>query len=879
MSRFLPVSIVAFMLAAVPRVALPCGPGVHVREARALLQRLAAGDPLWAQTAAIPNAEAYLALGSIAPDFQWAIPQFSFGHEFSLAYQLLDRGDEAGPEYRLFGLGFLSHVTASDPACEQFHAPTMMAAAGIGVVDLNGSDDGPKGEAEMLFESLGDLVLGDWDTLVETVWAFWFAGNEAKDRGREVFGWYCREASTFLGRATDCDGAWAHFTDLLGQAEGLLGGMSLEEMKDFAHSLIDQPLPGLMDLFLSGFLQQFLGDRFVPSANFEREKERFFRSPFAEDAFWAQYEGGLDQLGPSFAVDRLVLRNDGFPSWIDKPLFTGNIEGAMATLPGEFAVVPGLIFDGLEWWDDQGAPVRSLAPTDQGRSLTLWVRLYSARRIAGDLRVVVKGDRPGDDTTDDPVLAEEVLPLVMNPLNLVREPRFEVTVPFQADLEGVRGLYAEFYFQDSPLPCFSTNWDRVWRTGAFDFEQPATWDSFGTYGRWPPSLPVVGTDVEDPWVFVKVRVAPRGGGVDGAQVTLTDGEATREVVTGWNGIAVFPRTGLEPVTVAATAPGFGPADPVQVTPRNLESVWAEVFLHALPVFAAPTGSCIPDHRCIPFSMAPDPFQGQVSTFQVTAEGPGSPPAVGDPVEVSPGQAATACLPSDQPDGTPVRLLATPRYRDGTEGIEGTSRQFTLDTSAPQGHTPTLQPAVTCRGEAPIPRSWTISWKVIEPHSTLAEVAYRLEEDDWTPLSEDSWVLEAPGTWQVSFGLTTDAPPSGQVLHLQGRNCAGLETEASLTLPDWASLPPCAGPDLGPEEPPETGPTDDLAGPDVPRDVPADVPGIDQPAGPDEGADTSPPAEGGGGGCTASGRGHQTVVWVALAVLCGFGAARRRKPLW
>jgi len=868
MTRFLRWCSLVILLAALPRSALPCGPGVHVREARALLQRLAAGDPLWAETARVPYAEAYLALGSIAPDFQWALPEISFGHEFSLAYRLLDQGDQDGPEHRLFGLGFLSHVTASDPACEQFYAPTTMAAAGIGIVDLNASDDGPKGEAEMLFESLGDLVLGDWDTLVETVWTFWFAGAEAKERGQEVFGWYCREASSFLGRPTDCDGAWSRFAGLIGQAEGILGGMSLEEMKDFAHSLIDQPLPDLMDLFLSGFLQQFLGERFVPSANFEREKDRFFRSPFANEDFWALYQNSLAQLGPSFAVDRLALRNEGFPSWIDKPLIAGNIEAAMATLPGEFAVVPGLLFDGLEWQDDQGRVLRSLAPTDQGRNLALWVRLYSAVRIAGDLRVVVKGDRPGDDTDGDPVLAEEVFPLVLNPLNLVREPRVEVQVPFQADLEGVRGLYAEFHFQGDPLPCFSTNWDRVWRTGAFDFEQPATWDSFGTYGRWPPSLPVEGAAVEDPWVFVKVRVAPGGGGVDQARVTLTDGEATREVVTGWNGIAVFPRTGLEGVGVTAAAPGFVPSDPVQATPRNLEATWAEVFLHALPVFVWTQGTCIPDRRCVPFSISPDPYQGQAASFTVVAEGL-EPAVAGDPVEVPPGRAATACLPGEQPDGTRVRLRATPRYRNDTTGPEGTSEVLTLDASAPQGDAPGVHPALTCRGEAPPPGSWTVSWTLTEPHSALTEVAYRLD-DDWVPLPQESWTPDGAGRWPVAFSLPLET--GGRVLHLRGLNCAGLAVEATVTLPDWASLPLCPGMDPG--TPPADEPPQDLGGRDLPGEAGTDS-GTDL-LTPDAQGDPSPPSSGGGGGCALSGDASHPAAWPLLAVLWGMGVMMRRR---
>lgn len=880
--RRLAVAAAVLFALALPRTALPCGPGVHVREAGRGFDLLAAADAAWAEAGQAPRARAYLALGSIAPDFQWMSSRLGFGHEFGLAYHLLDAAEARGPEYRMFALGFTAHVTASDSACEQFYAPTFAAAAAQGVVDLNGAEDNAKGESESLVESLGDFILGDWDGVVETLYAFWLEGDEAKARGGEIFGWYCTEAAAYLGRSTDCAAAWGDIGGLLAQADGLLGGQSVDEAKDFVHSLIGQPLPDLMELFLGGFAQSLLGGQFQKSANFAREKERFFRSPLAEDAFWDRYRQGLGDLGPSWLPDRVALRLQGFPSWIDKPLFAGNVEASMATLPGEFAVVPGLVVDGLEWRRDGGAATSQVALADQGASFTLWVRLFSAYPEVRDLRVVVKKDLPGNDTFQDPVVAEQSFPLDIDPAAYARAPRTEVEVPVTLDLAGGLGLYAEFYLDDGLLPWFTTSWDRIWLTGAFDYDQASTFANFGTYGHWPVSLRVADPDVTDPWLFVKVRLAPAGGGVEEALVSVDAGgdAMPRTYVTGWNGIGVFPRAGDAPVLVTAEAVGYAPSDTVEATPAGHQETWATVWLHAIPRVSTP-GPWQSDRRCLAFTVTAEPFQGQADRFLVTGRTQADPPIETAPAEAVPGAAATACFAADQADGTFATVTAQARYLDGSLGVEGTGPGIGIDGSAPVVGGPGLDAGdePPCGADAVGKRPYTVTFPVEEPHSPVTGYAWKVGGGDWQALADvQTFPGELPGTWLAKFGPVDDGAP-GLLLSVRVDNAAGLSGEASVTLPDWVEVPACPPeptPDTGADVPaPDAGTDEGPARDDGPDAAGGDTAGADLPPADVPSTDTGTGKR--GGGCAAGGPGAPAgVLPLLLAALAGF-AQRRRVP--
>ena len=758
------------------RNALPCGPGIHILESSRLIDTLAASDEGWAQVASTPMARSYLALGSISPDFQWATSYLPFGHDFGLSYHLREAAAAKGPLFQAFALGHLSHVTASDPACEMFIAPTLVASVPLGVLDLTTSDDDNRGEAEGLFEVFGDLVLGDWDTLVDVLYDFWMDGDDAKARGQEVFTWYCTEGAAYTGLSVDCAAAWAEFSGLLGQAEGLLGDQDRDAAREFLHSIVDQPLTDLAAMFTGGFFQELLGGRLTQSDNFDREFQRFVSSPAVTEAFWQPYLDSLYLLGPTWAVQRENLRNTGFPSWSGNALVCGNIQSMMQFLPGAYQVVPGLIVDGL-WWKDAGGTARTrISAADQGSAMTLSVQFFSAYPFTGKVIARIRKDRPGLDPTDDPIVAEGDVSVAIDPLAYVTTPRSTLEVPFTADVSGALGLYAELWVEGASGPWFTTSWDRLWTLPDVDVDRPAIRNNFGTYGFWPPSLRIDPPDVLDSTLFVKAHVAPAGGGIDRTHVEAesTVGDATRIRETGWNGVAVFEQAGTQPLRLHVTAPGFAPAATVEAQPIAYQDTWVRVPMHGIPQVALPS-TWLPERACVPFVVAADPFQGQVARFLSKARTQEAQPVESETVEAVPGKASRACFAADLADGTRVVVAATPRYLDDSTGIEGVSLAAGIDGSAPGIGTPDVGtlPGGPC-GEADRYKPFEVAFAIAEPHSPVTAFEWRIGDGEWAAIDgvlapgEIARFVEAVNPLDRAGAYTVDGPGS---LLVQGyRGC-------------------------------------------------------------------------------------------------------------
>jgi hypothetical protein len=779
-------SILATMLLIAPRTALPCGPGVHILESARGLDLLAASHQEWAEARAEPLAASYLALGSISPDFQWAVDEIDFGHDFSLSYHLMEAARDKGPLFRLFALGHLAHVTASDPACEMFLTPTLLASAPIGILDL-ASEDGPQGESEGLIEVFGDFILGDWDTMVDVMYDLYLEGPDSAARGREVFLWYCSEGAKFLNRVTDCDKAWLTFQELLAQADGILGNMDRESSRDFLRSLFDQSPAELANLFTSGFVQSFIGGRMSQSDNFDREFSRFIASPAMDTDFWAQYDDFLYRLAPEWIVERVRTGISGFPSWSRNAIISGNVQSMMLFVPGSFQVVPGLIVDDVHWQNQTGTTVTSLTGQHEGADLQVTVRFFSPYPFTGTVRGVVKKDRPGSDNAGDPIVGEALLAVDIDPLAYVTTPRSLLTVPFTADTTGAIGLYLELWFEGGSGPWLTTNWDQLWTIPDMDMEQPAIRSHFGTYGHWPPSLPVAVPDVIDSRVFVKARVAPAGGGIPDATVLF--GDDGRSYLTGWNGLAVFDQAGDQETTIAVTAPGFATGEPFQVMPVALENTWVETFLHAYPVVSIPA-PWSGDASCVRFRVAGEPFQGQVDRFLTRASILDEPERLTDPVETRPDQEGQACFTSALDDGTAVYLQSVARYRNGTLGIEGTAGPIWIDASAPVLDDRAVRAlGDPCHYGVPFVVPFMVDLFVTEPHSPIEIVEWK-GTGDWTPGAWDSAPGEIPGTMKLSF------PPDVNALALEGTllvrviNAAGLATETTIALPSFLTAEPC-----------------------------------------------------------------------------------------
>jgi hypothetical protein len=866
--------LVLLSLVLAARPALPCGPGVHVRDAGRALDLLVASDPEWAVVASDPLALSYLRLGAISPDFQQMAAELKFGHNFALSYHLLDAGKAKGPLFRALALGHLAHASASDPACEMFLAPTLTASSALGLLDLTKTYDDNKGESEGIFEAFGDLVLGDWDAIVDVLYDFYLEGDEAKARGREAFVWYCTEGAASEGRSTDCDKAWGEFAGMLDQADGLLGGQDRDSAKEFAHSITDQPPPDLAELFMGGFIQQLLGERMEKSEQFEREYQRFLRSAVVTDAYWQPYREFLGLLAPRWAADRASAPAPvfGFQSWTPNALVSGNIQSMMQFVPEAYQVVPGLIVDSLDWKDGNGADLTHLTAADEGKAGTLVVQFFSAYPFTGTVKAQIRKDLPGLDSGNDPVVGEGGAPFTIDPLAYVSTPRSTLEVPFTIGTSGALGLYAELWVEGGTGPWFTTSWDRLWTIRDIDLDRPAIRGNFGTYDHWPRSLRVDTPDVTDANLFVKAFVAPAGGGVDLSNVVV--GENDRVKVTGWNGIAVFDQAGDQPLELRVTAPGFLGSDVVTAQPVAYQDTWVFVPLHGVPQVATPAGWQA-DRACVAFQVAEEPFQGQVDRFVSTAATIDEPIVTSASVEAVPARAAKACFGADLADGTLVVVSATTRYLDGTSGVTGQSVPVGIDGSAPIVDLQELvvedsDACTTAAAEARWPVE--VSVAVTEPHSPLTGVEWKDLSGAWQPAGGTEVPGELPGSRMVTFRPDPFQLAAGGLLAVRAANAAGLSTEVSATVPAGivqAACPPEPTPDPGPGDPgvtPDRGLESDVieaGGETVQTDLPAA----------DVGGGSS------GGGCSAggpaTGRTAGPAAWWLLLALPLLAVRRRR----
>lgn len=861
---FAVVILAPLMLLSAP--AYPCGPGIHILEAARAGELLATMNEAWAADLASPLAAEYLALGSIAPDFQNALGTITFGHSAALSYHLLDAAAEKGPEYRLFALGHLAHASASDPACEMFLTPTLLASAPIGIMDIT-TEDGPQGESEGLIEVFGDLILGDWDTLVDVVYAFYMDGPDAEARGQDIFMWYCLEGKAQSGHAVDCNAAWAEFTSLVDSGKAFLGDMDRETAREFLHSMIDQPPAALAEVFAGGIVQQLLGDRMDKSANYDREFARFISGPAMDPAFWARYDDFLYRLGPEWVVERLRTRETGFPSWSGNAMIAGNVQSMMNFVPDAYHVVPGLIVDDVRWLNGAGQAVSSLAAAHEGTPMTARVRFFSSYPFDGTIRGVVRKDLPGRNVAADPIVAQADLAIAIDPLAYVTTPRHTLEVPFTVDTEGAIGLYLDLWVDGGNGPWLTTNWDLIWGISDLDLDQPSIRNHFGTYGHWPPSLPVAAPTVPDGRVLVKARVAPAGGGIDRAQVTF--GAEGPSWTTGFNGIAVFDITDTTTVPVSVAAEGFAPADPVEAQPALHADVWVESFLHGIPrITVAPWTT---HASCIAYSVARDPFQGQVSRFLTHAQ-LGTDIDVRTPVVETPADKEGAvCFPQALEDGAQVLLRTVPRYRNDTLGVEGTAIAW-LDASAPLLDAPEFQVMDDpCHEDVPFIKPFVVSVRVTEPHSPIDVVDWK-SDGDWVVAAWDAVPGEVAGTFQISFPVDVTVLRPGDTLSVRVANAAGLATQQSATLPSDVVTQPCP---VDPEPQPDAGTPDsvaDEARPDAWTPPDADDAALTDAQTP--GQDVLPPIRT-KGGCSAGPNATGTPLGLLWLVLLGTGIVWRR----
>ena len=888
MNRFV-VGLGAGLLAllAAAGSALAAGPGTHVREATRTYDLLTAQDAEWAGAAADPLALAYVRFGAIAPDFDKAAG-LPFGHERGLSFKLLDDAVALGPHARFFALGHLCHV-GSDTSVQVFVVPTLFSSAPLGMFDLVTGGDTAVGESEDIVESFGDLVTGDWDSVVDMFYDFWLDGDEAKQRAKEIFAWYCAEGVAYSGKPVDCAAAEAKVEEKLKLVEGILGTATRDDAKSLVHTLIDQPLPQLADLMGSPMftsLGQAAGAS--KSARFDAEIARLKAGPMATPEFWSQYDTSFADLGPTIAMGLLAARPaSGWPSTYDSHgIVSGNIESVLQFDPVDFAVNPGLIVDDVTWLDASGNALAGVPAGLAGASLGVRIRFFAALPLDAKVTGVVRKDRPGLAQGGDDVVGQADLQFSLDPLQCLTQPRAELTVPFTADVSGAVGFYLELHVADAVAPAFTTSWDRIWSIPDLDFDLPAYRDNFGTYGHWPPSLPVQAPDSARATLFVKVRVMPAGGGVAGVVVQAVEGGAPRS--TGPNGIAVFDDldAGMWHVAVAGQpASAFVPLGAVEVTLAPQEERWLDVPIEPIPQVDLPTQEPA-SPACLDVMWDAPAFQGQATTFLGQVFTGDRLQSLGDEADLGVVGSGKACAAAPVSAGTALSVRVRAKRADGSTGQPGWSPAVVMGGTPPVVES-VFAPAPVKDQDCTAPRS--LGAIVLTPYAPIASVAWKLAGQPWS-LPQDGAAQDlGQGRYRAMFTFTWGAVPAGASLAVAVTNADGLTgLKTSDLFQAWDPASGCApvvaeegegGVEAG--EPGAEAPAEDVA--EGPAEDVAVEPAVDAApeAGPevaeDVGADEAGALSGGRGGCRAGPTGPVMPIAVVFLAGVAMAASCRRRP--
>ena len=408
-----------------------------------------------------------------------------------------------------------------------------------------------------------------------------------------------------LDRAAELGPHYTLFA-MLQLADEFFGSMSREQARSYIAIMMDAQPATLLDLLTEGLLS-FLGIGGERSPHFDDERQRVRSSPLVDREFWTLYDD-LADLGPRFALDRYFTRQLGWPGWDGDAIVCGNIQSLLRYLPEGDDGLPGLIVDDLVFLDGTGEPIRAVDLARENSALTARVRFYSSLPFDGVIKGVVRKDRPGFDTAADEILGEARVEVSVDPLDYVNSPRTVLEIPFVADPADALGYYVELYADDAEHPWLTTSWDRIWTIDEVNFDWPVYRDNFGTYGHWPPSLPLSSPRETPTALFVKTHVAPAGRGIAGAVVVLDETGAS--ITTGPNGIAIFEPLADGTYTLSSEAAGYHPSDPVVVAPLDLH--WVFIPLHVIPIVAA--DEYHGDRECVAFIWDLDPFSGQAQHF-------------------------------------------------------------------------------------------------------------------------------------------------------------------------------------------------------------------------------------------------------------------------
>ncbi len=532
------------------------GPGVHIREADLALSMKGAEDPAWAADAEAPDALLYLHMGAQAPDLENVLDSVHYGHSRELGYHLLEAALPLDAQHRLFALGHLAH-NCSDDSADPFVVPTLFSGAALEPFDLMPGDDHAEGESQGILDIFGDLVVGDWNAVVDLGWYFWLDSPEARQRMLDLTAWYCAQCEVYYSQTLDCPSMAADLQELGDLAASYLGDMD----KAAAKALVKLTLGGTnlkpaAELAFGGLLHKLLGEAYTPTPEQKAEKERLLAGPLGSRTYWNESYNLVKALGPAFLLDELQTRPDDshWPIYTGRAIISGNLTGMLRHLPDLYAVQQGLVVDRLRWLDQDGNEVSSISPDAPPTNLRLELRLYSTLPLDAPVTLRVVTDSPGLADDARAVLAEESFRLTVDPQHLVIQERPLFELAFQPQPEGAVGFCAELLLPPETRPAFTTCLDPLIASGLLRVDRPLFHNNFDTYGKWPPSLAVEGRPTADGRVVVRVTSLPDSSDLPGATVCLA---GTCKVTSALGLVALDAEQG--PGQLELSAPGYLPA--------------------------------------------------------------------------------------------------------------------------------------------------------------------------------------------------------------------------------------------------------------------------------------------------------------------------------
>ncbi len=789
------------------------------------------------------------------------------------------------------------HNSVSDPLCEQFWTPTLMASAPLGMVYLLEGYGDPRGMSEGITEVLGDLLVGDWDALIDVAFDVFLDDDDAEARGHEMIVWYVEHMNDYYGTATDPEMVWQSLQDKVADYSMYISGLDRTMAKEMLHEMKGDTPAEAISLFTGDLISKLAGDAAKRCEDFDTNIATVMKSALVEQWFWDVYADTLlSGLSSFWYLDRVapfagtMLADDvsaavlGWPTWGANPMIAGNVMSAMQFHDDIYDVVPGLIVDEVVWMDASGNAISQFTNEMMSQTLKVRVTYYTALDFSGEIRLVVKTDLPGLDQSGDAVVGQHAETVTLDPRGYVLGTRSTIEAEFQSVLTHIDGFYLELYARDNEGPWFTTNWDAMMAGGRIPVYQKIYRDNFATYGKWPPSLPV-SADLApgDCEVFVLARTFGDGGPIAAATVSLisqTGIEPTlepRTLPTSQNGLAVFEHMSSGSYSIVGVPPA-GYVNPttdttiVECDPAAAGQVWVDQEFHTIPK-AWVEGGVSGRNDCIVFQTNSIDFWGRAEKFQVTVTDANDDQVVLLPmVEKNPRPKIEACFPTPVENGTNVVIHLLPRYiNDLGMGVEGVSTPILIDSTLPViDAIELLELDDECAGDSVV-HPFKAVLSVTSQSSGVKEVAYSSDGTNWQAIEFESVTVEGG-----VFDLTTSFSPEmtadmvvGQDVWFRIRNTLGIDSEAvAARIPQELA---CA------TVPVETDPTDVIVTPDEGlRDdvLESDVPTADT-VMTDDGNPLPDQDVDEGGGCSAGGNGAGSS-WIVLLCLAMAGMLMYRR---